>query len=115
MEFTSDGIEAIAATASQLNSTKENIGARRLNTVLAQVVNTISFEAAERVRAHRTLLIYLSLFPSFASCLMIRCALCVAVGAAGHTEPLAFKVDADYVKAQSANLLKYADFSRYVM
>jgi ATP-dependent HslUV protease ATP-binding subunit HslU len=47
LEFTEDGIRRIAETAWQVNETTENIGARRLHTVMERLLETISFEASE--------------------------------------------------------------------
>ena len=46
--FTDDAIDAIADAAVQVNSAVENIGARRLQTVLEKVVEEISFTAGDR-------------------------------------------------------------------
>src|SRR6185369_624763 len=46
--FTDDAIDAIADTAVAVNSTVENIGARRLQTVMERVLDDISFAAADR-------------------------------------------------------------------
>ena len=48
LEFTDDGIDAIADTATSVNATVENIGARRLHTVMERVLDEISFSAADR-------------------------------------------------------------------
>ena len=40
-----DGIEAIASIAEDLNNTKEDIGARRLQSVLEELLAEVSFEA----------------------------------------------------------------------
>ncbi len=48
LAFTDDGIDAIADTAAQVNSTVENIGARRLQTVMERVLDDISFDASDR-------------------------------------------------------------------
>jgi ATP-dependent HslUV protease ATP-binding subunit HslU len=48
LTFTPDAIDAIADTAVEVNSTVENIGARRLQTVLERVLDEISFEASDR-------------------------------------------------------------------
>ena len=47
VKFTDDAIDAIANVAFFMNQTKENIGARRLHTVLEQVMEDISFRADE--------------------------------------------------------------------
>ena len=48
LEFSSDAIDAIADIAVQVNSTVENIGARRLQTVMERVLDDISFTAPDR-------------------------------------------------------------------
>jgi ATP-dependent HslUV protease ATP-binding subunit HslU len=47
LEFTESGIDAIADLASKVNEQTENIGARRLHTMLERVLETVSFEAPE--------------------------------------------------------------------
>jgi ATP-dependent HslUV protease ATP-binding subunit HslU len=48
--FTPDGVEAIARIAHEINERTEDIGARRLHTVLEKVTEEISFEAPEGPR-----------------------------------------------------------------
>ncbi len=48
LAFTADGIEAIAATAAQVNDAVENIGARRLQTICEKLLEGLSFDASER-------------------------------------------------------------------
>ncbi|MHB8728544.1 MAG: ATP-dependent protease ATPase subunit HslU [Sulfuricaulis sp.] len=48
LEFTPDGVRRIAEVAWQVNERTENIGARRLHTVMERLLETISFEAADR-------------------------------------------------------------------
>jgi ATP-dependent HslUV protease ATP-binding subunit HslU len=48
VEFTEDGIGAIARIAAEVNGQVENIGARRLSTVLEKLLEDVSFEAEER-------------------------------------------------------------------
>ncbi len=48
LEFSEDGIEAIANIASEVNSTVENIGARRLHTIIEKILDDISFTATDR-------------------------------------------------------------------
>ena len=47
LEFTPDGLEEIAATAVQVNDRTENIGARRLFTIVERLLEEVSFEAQE--------------------------------------------------------------------
>jgi ATP-dependent HslUV protease ATP-binding subunit HslU len=48
LEFTPEAIRAIARTAWQVNESVENIGARRLQTVMERLLEEISFEAEDR-------------------------------------------------------------------
>ncbi len=48
IDFTGDGIKEIARLASEINEKVENIGARRLHTVMERLVEDISFEATDR-------------------------------------------------------------------
>lgn len=48
LEFTDDAIDALAGIAVDLNDTVENIGARRLQTVMERVLDDISFEAPDK-------------------------------------------------------------------
>jgi ATP-dependent HslUV protease ATP-binding subunit HslU len=48
IEFTDDAVEEIAGIAATVNEKAENIGARRLHTVLEKLLEDISFEAPER-------------------------------------------------------------------
>jgi ATP-dependent HslUV protease ATP-binding subunit HslU len=47
LEFTSDAISALAEIAAQVNARSENIGARRLHTVLERLLEELSFGAPE--------------------------------------------------------------------
>ena len=48
LDFTDDGIEAIASLAAEVNSGVENIGARRLHTVMERLLEEISFTATDK-------------------------------------------------------------------
>ena len=48
LEFSADGIDRIADVAWRVNEKTENIGARRLHTVMERLLENISFEAADR-------------------------------------------------------------------
>jgi len=48
LKFTRDGIETIAKLATEINSSIENIGARRLHTIIEKVLDDISFTATDR-------------------------------------------------------------------
>jgi len=48
LEFTDEGIDSIADISTHINSTIENIGARRLHTILEKVLEDISFTASDK-------------------------------------------------------------------
>jgi ATP-dependent HslUV protease ATP-binding subunit HslU len=48
VEFAEDGVRRIAEVAFQVNERTENIGARRLHTVMERLLETVSFEAPDR-------------------------------------------------------------------
>ena len=52
LEFTSDSIEAVADIACEVNRTAQNIGARRLHTILERVVEEVSFEGSDLSDKH---------------------------------------------------------------
>ncbi|MDN5848820.1 MAG: ATP-dependent protease ATPase subunit HslU [Nitrococcus sp.] len=48
LEFTEDGVARIAQVAWEVNERTENIGARRLHTVMERLLETVSFEATDK-------------------------------------------------------------------
>ncbi len=48
LEFSEDGIDTIANLATEVNSSVENIGARRLHTIIERVLDEISFTATDK-------------------------------------------------------------------
>jgi len=48
LQFTAAGVQRIAEAAWQVNEQTENIGARRLHTVMERLLETLSFEAADK-------------------------------------------------------------------
>ncbi|HET8764416.1 MAG TPA: ATP-dependent protease ATPase subunit HslU [Rhodanobacter sp.] len=48
LEFTDDGVDRLAEVAFQVNERTENIGARRLHTVMERLLEQISYEAADK-------------------------------------------------------------------
>ncbi len=55
LEFTDDALDALADVAVHLNSSVENIGARRLQTVMERVLDDISYNAPDRGGASLTI------------------------------------------------------------
>jgi ATP-dependent HslUV protease ATP-binding subunit HslU len=52
IEFQPDGIKRIAEIAWQVNEKTENIGARRLHTLLERLLEEVSFSAGDLASAH---------------------------------------------------------------
>ena len=48
IDFTDEAINELASLAAEINSTVENIGARRLHTVMEKLLDEISFTASDR-------------------------------------------------------------------
>ena len=48
LDFTDEAVEEIASLAAEVNSAVENIGARRLHTVMERLLEEISFTATDR-------------------------------------------------------------------
>ena len=52
LEFAADGIQRIAQTAYDVNERTENIGARRLHTIMERLLETLSYAAADKNGEH---------------------------------------------------------------
>ena len=52
VEFAESGVRRIAEVAFQVNENTENIGARRLHTVMERLLETVSFEASDKSGTH---------------------------------------------------------------
>ncbi|MGF1605063.1 MAG: ATP-dependent protease ATPase subunit HslU [Rhodothalassiaceae bacterium] len=48
LDFTEDGIDALASLSAEVNESVENIGARRLHTLIEKVLDEVSFTASDR-------------------------------------------------------------------
>jgi ATP-dependent HslUV protease ATP-binding subunit HslU len=55
LEFTSDAIELLATYAWQVNQSTQNIGARRLYTIMERMLEDLSFEAPDRAKGRVTI------------------------------------------------------------
>jgi ATP-dependent HslUV protease ATP-binding subunit HslU len=52
LEFVESGVRRLAEVAYTVNENTENIGARRLHTVMERLLETVSFEAADKSGSH---------------------------------------------------------------
>ena len=88
LTFTDEAVREVAAVAHEVNKLVDNIGARRLHTILERIMEDISFHAPERAAAH---------------------------AAGGQEGPLLVAVDKAAVnKACAASLVK-SDLSKFVL
>ena len=55
ISFTDDAVTRIAEVAFQVNEKQENIGARRLHTVMERLLETVSFDASDMVEQSLTI------------------------------------------------------------
>jgi len=55
VEFTDDGIREIAALAGKANEQVENIGARRLHTIMTTLLEDVLFDAPDTLTARKIL------------------------------------------------------------
>jgi ATP-dependent HslUV protease ATP-binding subunit HslU len=90
LEFAADGIQRLAEIAFQVNEKTENIGARRLYTVMEKLLEEISFDAGAR-----------SAIPG--------------VQSTGRRGGEKLVLDGAYVDAKLGELAKNEDLSRYVL
>jgi ATP-dependent HslUV protease ATP-binding subunit HslU len=52
LEFDASGVQRLAEVAFEVNERTENIGARRLHTVMERLLESVSFDAADRNGTH---------------------------------------------------------------
>jgi ATP-dependent HslUV protease ATP-binding subunit HslU len=100
LEFAPDALEEMARFAFAVNESTENIGARRLHTILEKVLEEISFEAADIVKS-----------ADFTSDKVP--ALVERTTETGSERFLI--VDRAYVERQVAGIVKNQDLSRYIL
>ena len=55
LEFTDDGVRRLAEVAYHVNENTENIGARRLHTVMERLLESVSFEASDKAGSRVTI------------------------------------------------------------
>lgn len=88
LQFTDGAIRATAQAAEDANNLLDNIGARRLHTVLERILTDISFTAPERAAAAR---------------------------GTGHQQRVVYTVDESMVQDCMQELLQKQDLSKYVL
>ena len=112
LRFTPESLEEMARFAFRVNETTENIGARRLHTIMERVLDEISFMAPDITKGHA----------------LEDGDLVASAAAAGATVPLPVSkqetengmervvlIDPEYVRAMVASIVKDQDLSRYIL
>ena len=106
LEFAPEALEEMARFAFQVNETTENIGARRLHTIMEKVLDEISFEAPDIVKAGAGAIS--DKVPALIDRLVP-----APSGEPKHERVLI--VDRAYVERQVASIVKNQDLSRYIL
>jgi ATP-dependent HslUV protease ATP-binding subunit HslU len=113
LEFAPEALEEMARFAFQVNETTENIGARRLHTIMEKVLDEISFEAPDIVKAAGA---GVGASSEKVPALVER-ATQTPTGEPGgeSTVERVLIVDRAYVEKQVAGIVKNQDLSRYIL
>ena len=109
LEFTPDALEEMARFAFEVNETTENIGARRLHTIMERVLDEISFHAPDLVKPPSKE----SGTPSAMADVKLPTLTSRAGNGSGPSHTLT--VDRAYVQAQVAAIVQNQDLSRYIL
>ena len=130
LEFTSEALAEMAEFAFKVNETTENIGARRLHTIMERVLDEISFQAPDVVKGGRTEASREGVVGEIA----VSVPLASSEGPPTSSAPLpvierrkegtaegeaefekVIVVDAEYVRQQVSGIVKNQDLSRYIL
>jgi ATP-dependent HslUV protease ATP-binding subunit HslU len=121
LEFTREAIAEMAQFAFRVNETTENIGARRLHTILERVLDEISFQAPDLFKSPRAEVTEEGVVAEVHASAPLK-------GETQKTTPLpvierqtpvgvekVIVVDPEYVRLQVASIVKDQDLSRYIL
>src|SRR6201985_1960884 len=115
LEFTREALEEMAQFAFRVNETTENIGARRLHTIMERVLDEISFLAPDLQKGQKTAEGVLDLAAAAADGLGATVPLPVVERVTEHGVEKVVVVDPAYVQAMVATIVKNQDLSRYIL
>ncbi len=107
LEFTPEALAEMARFAFEVNETTENIGARRLHTIMERVLDEISFQAPDLVRAARQAGEGATPPAENVPALLPR--------TSGDGPEFTLCVDKPYVQQQVASIVQNQDLSRYIL
>src|SRR6187402_2039589 len=125
LEFTPDALSEMASFAFNVNEQTENIGARRLHTIMERVLDEISFQAPDILRSSKTNAegvvgqVEPALIQPSPQMSLIKAEpgkpLPVIERHTEHGVEKVIVVDPEYVKQQVASIVKNQDLSRYIL
>ena len=132
LEFQPDALEEMASFAFRVNETTENIGARRLHTIMERVLDEISFQAPDLTKQAQAAEQKLSAEGAQSEGVVAQVEPSTVPQRPGETAPAGtplpvvlrrngdsvervVAVDAEYVRQQVASIVKNQDLSRYIL
>jgi len=115
LEFTKEAIQEMAQFAFRVNETTENIGARRLHTILERVLDEISFQAPDLMKASRAEATEEGVVAQIAASGTQASPLPVIERTTDAGAEKVIVVDPEYVRQQVASIVKDQDLSRYIL
>jgi ATP-dependent HslUV protease ATP-binding subunit HslU len=116
LEFTREALEEMAHFAFRVNETTENIGARRLHTIMERVLDEISFQAPDLFKSPDAVVPVIaanSSEPGHAPLPAEPLPVIERQTASGPEKVIV--VGPEYVRAQVASIVKDQDLSRYIL
>ncbi len=125
LEFQPEALEEMASFAFNVNETTENIGARRLHTIMERVLDEISFQAPDLVKNSKPasenggVIAQVEASTTLAkpgdTQIQATTPLPVIERRNGDVAEKVVTIDAEYVRQQVANIVKNQDLSRYIL
>ena len=122
LEFTKEAIQEMAQFAFRVNETTENIGARRLHTIMERVLDEISFQAPDLFKSPRTEATEEGVVaeigasaPLTAEAVVPSPPLPVIERKTDTGTEKVIVIDPEYVRQQVASIVKDQDLSRYIL
>jgi ATP-dependent HslUV protease ATP-binding subunit HslU len=115
LEFTRESLEEMAQFAFRVNETTENIGARRLHTIMERVLDEISFVAPDLTKAQvagEKDGLQLAAATDFGATVPLPVS--ERENATGGKDKVVV-IDPEYVRAMVATIVKDQDLSRYIL
>jgi len=114
LEFTSESLAEMARFAFSVNETTENIGARRLHTIMERVLDEISFVAPDLTKAHKSDSTIDLAAAAQENGATVTLPVSERENAAGERE-IVVTIGPEYVRLMVASIVKDQDLSRYIL